>query len=180
LTVKEAEYQRLVQLAQVETAVASQLKEIEMGRVIQVERAQLETEKIRADKLAQAKVNYETTIQNANSAYYEMQKKAEGAQLLYEAQAEGINNIVSAFKMDSRAALKYMMIQKGYFLDLAKLNSEAVKGLQPKICVWNTGSSGGSGSSNSVDMSTYSAALSNPILKQTLLNAMQTKTTAPS
>ncbi|POR34023.1 Flotillin-like protein 3 [Tolypocladium paradoxum] len=39
--------------------------------------------------------------------------------------------------------LQYMMIEKGTYVELAKANAAAIRGLEPKISVWNTGSSAG-------------------------------------
>lgn len=33
------------------------------------------------------------------------------------------------------------MLEKGLYQELAKCNAEAIKGLEPKITVWNTGGS---------------------------------------
>ena len=35
--------------------------------------------------------------------------------------------------------LQYMMLQNNTYEKLAKANAEAIRGLQPKITVWNTG-----------------------------------------
>lgn len=35
------------------------------------------------------------------------------------------------------------MIEKGVYTDLAKANAEAVRGLNPKMTIWNTGSQAG-------------------------------------
>lgn len=42
--------------------------------------------------------------------------------------------------------LQYMMLQNGTYEKLANANALAIKGLQPKITVWNTGDSAGSSS----------------------------------
>lgn len=36
-----------------------------------------------------------------------------------------------------------MMIENGTYVKLAKANAEAIRGLQPKISVWNTGAEAG-------------------------------------
>ncbi|KAF9773699.1 hypothetical protein IL306_008436, partial [Fusarium sp. DS 682] len=41
--------------------------------------------------------------------------------------------------------LQYMMIEKGTYVELAKANATAIRGLEPKISVWNTGSQGSQG-----------------------------------
>lgn len=59
---------------------------------------------------------------------------------MYDAQASGIQQIHSAFKGDNSALLQYLMLEKGLYQELAKANAEAIRGLEPKITVWNTGS----------------------------------------
>lgn len=41
--------------------------------------------------------------------------------------------------------LQYLMIEKGTYVELAKANAAAIRGLEPKISVWNTGSGGAAG-----------------------------------
>lgn len=47
--------------------------------------------------------------------------------------------------------IQYLMIEKGVFTDLAKANADAVRGLNPKMTIWNTGAKAGSESSGSSD-----------------------------
>ena len=49
--------------------------------------------------------------------------------------------------------IQYLMIEKGLYVDLAKANATAVQGMQPKMTIWNTGSSaGGSGDNDPAAM----------------------------
>jgi flotillin len=41
--------------------------------------------------------------------------------------------------------IQYMMIEKGVYGELARANATAVKDMQPKITIWNTGSNGANG-----------------------------------
>lgn len=41
--------------------------------------------------------------------------------------------------------LRYLMLEKGVYQDMARANAEAIRGLQPKINVWNTGAQGEAG-----------------------------------
>lgn len=44
--------------------------------------------------------------------------------------------------------VQYLMIEKGVYTSLAKANADAVRGLNPKMTIWNTGAqAGGEGSS---------------------------------
>ena len=57
---------------------------------------------------------------------------------MFEARADGIEKIYAALNHDSDAVIQYLMLEKGLYLDLAKANAEAIKGLEPQITVWNT------------------------------------------
>jgi flotillin len=85
---------------------------------------------------------YKAKIQ-ADGKLYEKQKDADAVRLTYDAQAGGIQQVHAAFKGDNGALLTYLMLEKGLYQDLAKANAEAIKGLEPKITVWNTGGSDG-------------------------------------
>jgi len=47
-----------------------------------------------------------------------------------------------AFGRDNRVMLQYLMMENGLFATMAAKNAEAIKGLNPKITVWSTGSGG--------------------------------------
>jgi len=70
------------------------------------------------------------------------QKEAEGLTALYEAQSQGINKLVSSFSGDTKSLITYMMLEKDQFTKLADSSAKAIQGLNPKITIWNTGSSG--------------------------------------
>ncbi|KAF7722128.1 hypothetical protein EC973_003672 [Apophysomyces ossiformis] len=92
-----------------------------------------QAELIRKQKEAEAKKVM------ADARYYETQREADGLSSVMAAQAKGIAAIVDAFRGDSAAAMQYLMLERGVMQDLAKTNAEAIKGLNPKITVWNTG-----------------------------------------
>jgi len=66
-------------------------------------------------------------------------------------EAEGLSAMADAYMKMGQAfggpagLLSYMMIEKGTYVELAQANAAAVKGMQPKISVWNTGSDAGTG-----------------------------------
>ena len=63
-------------------------------------------------------------------------------------QAEGLSAMADAYARMGRAfggpqgLLQYLMIEKGTYVELARANADAIRGLEPKISVWNTGSAG--------------------------------------
>ncbi len=42
--------------------------------------------------------------------------------------------------------IQFLMIEKGIYTGLARANADAVRGLNPKMTIWNTGSQAGSSS----------------------------------
>ncbi|KAJ6439321.1 flotillin domain-containing protein [Purpureocillium lavendulum] len=95
-----------------------------------------------------------TTRVDAEAANYSTQQAAEAAVVRQLKEAEGITAMAEAYGKMSTAfggpagLLQYMMIEKGTYVELAKANAEAVRGMAPKISVWNTGSNGGASSNN--------------------------------
>ncbi|KAK4101252.1 hypothetical protein N658DRAFT_425951 [Parathielavia hyrcaniae] len=122
---------------------------------------------------AEAKANYEKQKQDTEAGVYKMKvdtdalayktkqdaeasshatvKIAEAALQKKLREAEGMMAMADAYAKMSQAfggpagLLQYMMIEKGTYVELAKANAEAIRGLQPKISVWNTGAEAGTG-----------------------------------
>ncbi|KAK3951339.1 hypothetical protein QBC32DRAFT_215164 [Pseudoneurospora amorphoporcata] len=111
---------------------------------------------------SEAKANFEKAKQHTEAEVYETKVGADAqayaAIKLAEAElqqklraAEGMSAMAEAYAKMSHAfggpqgLLQYMMIEKGTYIELAKANAEAIRGLQPKISVWNTGAEAGSG-----------------------------------
>lgn len=74
----------------------------------------------------------------ADAALYAKQKEADGINAVYEAQHAGFLKLKEAFGSDD-ALMKFLMLEKGLFLELANANANAIRGLNPKINIWNTG-----------------------------------------
>lgn len=92
-----------------------------------------------------AEARNHATVQAAEAGMVAKLKEAEGV----AAMADAYGKLATAFGGPS-GLLQYMMIEKGTYVSLAKANAEAVKGMQPKISVWNTGAQeGGSGGGQS-------------------------------
>ncbi|KAK3348566.1 hypothetical protein B0H65DRAFT_423780 [Neurospora tetraspora] len=115
---------------------------------------------------AEAKANFEKAKQHTEAGVYETKVGADAqsyaAIKLADAElqqklraAEGMSAMAEAYAKMSHAfggpqgLLQYMMIEKGTYVELAKANAEAIRGLQPKISVWNTGAEAGSGGEQS-------------------------------
>lgn len=79
----------------------------------------------------------EAQMKKADAYLYEKKKEAEAIDSIMLAQANGLKNLVNAFNGDTNAALSYLMLERGTYEALAKENANAIKGLNPKITVWN-------------------------------------------
>ena len=92
---------------------------------------------------------YRTRI-DAEAANYATQQKAEAAVVSKLKEAEGVAAMADAYAKLNQAfggpagLIQYMMIEKGTYVELAKANAEAVRGMAPKMSVWNTGAAAGS------------------------------------
>ncbi|KYK56309.1 hypothetical protein DCS_08279 [Drechmeria coniospora] len=91
---------------------------------------------------------------DADAAAYATQQAAEAEIVRKVKESEGVSAMADAYAKLSSALggpaglLQYMMIEKGTYVELAKANAAAVRGMEPKISVWNTGSGGGGGGGN--------------------------------
>lgn len=85
----------------------------------------------------------------ADAQNYAAQKDAEADAIRRVKEAEGIAALADAYGKMSHAfggpdgLIKWLMIERGTYVELAKANAAAVQGMAPKISVWNTGSNGG-------------------------------------
>lgn len=185
LTKKKAGWAQLSQLAEVESAKAVALREAELQRAVEQKNALTRTEKLKAEHLSKASVEYEIKVQEANWELYKKQKEAEAVLFQKQKEAEAKKAIADATfyaqqqaadgalyakqkEADGIAALAqaqgfylkcllnevngnysalrdYMMINGGVFQEIAKINAEAVRGLQPKISVWSGANGSGEG-----------------------------------
>ncbi|KAI3516535.1 hypothetical protein L1887_15453 [Cichorium endivia] len=80
----------------------------------------------------------------ADGELYAKQKEAEGLIAVAQAQGTYIRTLLGAFGGNYTSFRDYLMINGGMFQEIAKINGEAVKGLQLKISIWiGAGGSGG-------------------------------------
>ncbi|KAI8900297.1 hypothetical protein BC833DRAFT_618685 [Globomyces pollinis-pini] len=139
-----------VKIAEIESEKKAALREAELQRNIEIQNALVTQERERADKLSKTVVEAEMiqaladaelykAKSQADAKFYEQQRQADAMKVNFEAQAEGLKLLHQAFNGDSNATLQFLMLDRGIYQDLAKANAEAVKGMSPKISVWNTG-----------------------------------------
>ncbi|KAK0666597.1 hypothetical protein QBC41DRAFT_325395 [Cercophora samala] len=154
----EAELQRLrateVVKATIEREAKQQAADASAYEIEADARANFEKAKQLAEGQAY-KVKVETdasayqTRQNAEAWTDAAVKQAEGRLAGDVKTAEGMMAMAEAYAKMSQAfggpqgLLQYMMIEKGTYVELAKANAEAVRGMAPKISIWNTGAEAG-------------------------------------
>lgn len=74
---------------------------------------------------------------------YTKLKEAEGLVALGKAQGEYLKSISTSLGGDYRAVKDFLMIDRGVYQEMARINAEAVRGLQPKLSIWTNNESGG-------------------------------------
>ncbi|KAL5594054.1 uncharacterized protein BROUX77_007401 [Berkeleyomyces rouxiae] len=122
--------------------------------------------KLRTEAGATAEADFQRVTKNTDAAAYKTRadadansyaaaKNAEALLTKQKTEAEGIAAMADAYAKMANAfggpqgLLQFMMIEKGTYVELAKANATAVRGMEPKISVWTTGEAGGSGGSGS-------------------------------
>ncbi|KAK3013262.1 hypothetical protein RJ639_009583 [Escallonia herrerae] len=131
LAKKKAGWAKEAQVAEVEATKAVALREAELQKEVEIMNALTRTEKLKAEFLSKASVEYETK-----------QREAEGLLALAQAQGAYLRTLLDAVGGNYAALRDYMMINSGMFQEIARINGEAVRGLEPKISIWSSGSAG--------------------------------------
>ncbi|CAN8252254.1 unnamed protein product [Cochlearia groenlandica] len=168
LAMKKAAWTKDARVAEVEAAKAVALREAELQTQVEKMNALTRTEKLKAEFLSKASVEYETKVQEANwelynkqkqaeavlyekqkqaeaeraaadAAFYSKQKEADGLVALASAQGTYLKTLLEALQNDYSAVRDFLMINNGAYLEIAKTNAIAVRDLNPKISVWNHG-----------------------------------------
>ncbi|GAY45891.1 Flotillin-like protein 1 [Citrus sinensis] len=183
LAKKKAGWAREAKVAEVESTKAVALRDAELQREVEKMNAATSMEKLRAEFVSKANVEYEAQVQEANWELYKKQKEAEailyqkekeaeaqkataeaafyarkqaadgqlytklkeaeGLVALGKAQGEYLKSISTSLGGDYRAVKDFLMIDRGVYQEMARINAEAVRGLQPKLSIWTNNESGG-------------------------------------
>jgi flotillin len=92
----------------------------------------------------------DAAMKRAEADYYTKVKTAEAELIRQQNEAKGLSAMAGAYAELSHAfggpagLIQYMMIKDGVYTNLAKANAEAIRGLAPKMTIWNTGAEAGS------------------------------------
>lgn len=157
LNVKQAEMERLGRIAQItaqkeieiakielmeQTLRNQELSKAKIDAEVQIKKSEGEKKTIEIDadaKLYAQKMETESRKLAADAELYTQQKNAEGIFAVYQAQSKGLQNMLQAMNGDVNALLRIRGIDTHLYENLAKEASNAVRGMAPKINVWNTG-----------------------------------------
>ena len=97
-----------------------------------------------------AEAAYIAATKDAEALFVRQSKEAEGLLIRQAKEAEGLSKMADAYAKMAQAfggpqgLIQYMMVEKGIYGQLARANADAVRGMQPKVTVWNTGANAGS------------------------------------
>nr|CAB3499350.1 unnamed protein product [Digitaria exilis] len=172
LATKKAAWDRQTKVAEVEASKAVAIREAELQMEVEQKNALRLTEKLKAEQLSKATVQYD--MQAAEAKLYEQQKAAEARKAQADAQffeqklaedaklyakqkeaeslatvgkakADYVASMLQALGGNYHALRDYMMIDGGLYQDMARINAGAVSGMQPKISIWTNGGADGAG-----------------------------------
>lgn len=164
--IKQAEFNRATQLAEIEADKAAHVLEAELQAQVEKRNISTETEKLRSSLFARAAVEAESKERAADAQLYSAQREAEGILAKYNAQAEGLRKLMGATD-NPDDVLRYMMIDKDVYQKLAEQSAKAIQGLEPKITHWVTDNGGGNSSNPIADLMRHIPPLVDTIHKQT-------------
>lgn len=102
-----------------------------------------EKEKEAEAQRALAEAAFYARQQEAEAELYAKKKEAEGLMALGEAQGAYLRTLLDSVGGNYAAVRDFLMINGGVFQQIAKINADAIHGLQPKISIWTNG--GGDG-----------------------------------
>lgn len=77
--------------------------------------------------------------QAADSDLYAKRKEAEGIIATADAESIYLNTLMKELGGNYLAVRDYLMIKSNTFQEIAKINAQAINGLQPKISLWSQG-----------------------------------------
>ena len=99
-------------------------------------------------KEREAEANFLVSKRAAEAEYYRAEREAQAHLIKQQREAEGLSAMAKAYGDMAdvlggpQGLMQYLMLQNNTYERLANANAEAIRGLQPKINVWNTGAQG--------------------------------------
>lgn len=156
LSITNTTNQQQEQLAKIEAHKAMETKRIDVESDLNKRKQAQELERLRSEQVIKATASAEAKVKDAEAdaaameirakaQFFAKSKEADGIKALLEAQAEGLGKIYDVSKSNPEMASFYLALEKGLFnphglfATVAHEQAEAIRGLEPKIHIWNTG-----------------------------------------
>nr|CAB3499351.1 unnamed protein product [Digitaria exilis] len=102
-----------------------------------------ETEREAEARRASAEAAFFARQREAEAELYAKRKEAEGLAAMGQAQSEYLSAMLGALGGSYGALRDYLMITSGVYQEMARINADAIRGLEPKISVWSGAGEGG-------------------------------------
>ncbi|KAF2914076.1 hypothetical protein DAI22_10g135300 [Oryza sativa Japonica Group] len=187
LAVKKAGLDKQSKVAEVEAVKAVVVREAELQLEVERKNALRLTEKLKAEKLSKATVQYETQADAADATLFEQVKSAEarkaqaGAKFFEQklaedarlyarqreaealagvgrAKAELVASMLQELGGDHGALRDSLMIDGGVYEEVARVNASAMSGIQPKISIRSGAGGANAGASSAGAVQQVAAA----------------------
>nr|CAB3494393.1 unnamed protein product [Digitaria exilis] len=160
LAMKKAGWEQQARVAEVEAAKAAEhlskaIVDYEMkvqeanwelyNRQKAAEAKLFEMEREAEARRASAEAAFFARQREAEAELYAKRKEAEGLAAMGQAQSEYLSAMLGALGGSYGALRDYLMISSGVYQEMARINADAIRGLEPKISVWSGAGEGGDG-----------------------------------
>ena len=150
---QEADTTQITEVANMRAKQEVLIKEQELQKEIEEKRFEQNIAREKATQLAPAMAHAEAQERNADASYYAKLKEAEGIQKIMEAQASGVEQLLSSCQGNPDLAKFYLGNEAKLWHEVAVQSANAVKDMKPNITQWHTGTNNEGSSSNMlVDM----------------------------
>ncbi|KAJ4303300.1 hypothetical protein N0V90_002193 [Kalmusia sp. IMI 367209] len=99
-------------------------------------------------KEREAEANFLVSKRAAEAEYFRAERETQAHLIKQQREAEGLSAMAKAYGDMAnvlggpQGLMQYLMLQNNTYERLANANADAIRGLQPKINVWNTGAQG--------------------------------------
>lgn len=90
-------------------------------------------------------------MKRADANLYATQKEAEGIMAIAEAKSVLLGKLLKELNGDYKNVHDFLLLDREVYQEMGRINAEAIKGLSPKISIWDTSSSSNGGSSSALE-----------------------------
>lgn len=148
LAVVKAESARLTNIANIESQKASQIREMNLQKDLEVSNLQTQLEALRAKDYSRASIDADIKTKNAEAEanaikviaeanFYKAQKGADAQYAVLKAQADGLEQLKVSCGNNVDDVMKYLMVDRGILQELANSSAHAIQGLKPNMTIWS-------------------------------------------